>query len=821
MKTGVLITTILAIFISISSAMPPHPRVIEMIESGQIAKPQFMDDPNFFKERGIDQGSPRKHAALDQPSGQFKAIALLVRFTDHANQVAPTFFDNLIFGSSGNTVKDYYQEVSYGTLDIITVNLPSSVGWMQMPQTYAYYVDGNYGFNSWPHNAQKLTEDAVAAANPYVNFSQYDNDGDGYVDALYIIHTGSGAEWTGNVNDIWSHAWSCILDPYVDGVWVNEYSMEPELWSSTVSMTCGVYAHELGHVFGLPDFYDTDGGSSGLGAWTVMAGGSWNGPNGDSPAHFDAFDRVFLGFADAITVSNVITAASFPAVEDTGVVYRLWTDGQGGSQYFLVENRQQTGFDSYLPSEGMMIYHVDETVSGNAHQWYPGYTSNGHYEVALEQADGDWDLEQNVNSGDSGDPYPGSTNNRIFNNTSTPDSKDYNSNTTYVAVTNISNNGQTMTADLAVRNAPTAPTLLSPSNNIAVNNRRPLFDFSSPTGATVYHFQIDNNPDFSSTIYSVSNLANSQYAPTSNLPEDTLYWRARAGNGTNWSPWSSAWIITIDATAPTAPINLLANGSNPSPWRNSSVFTITWTNPSDQSGIQKALYKLSSAPTSTFDTTGSMPSSPRNITITTQGGIAMYMWLLDNAGNANHASAASVVVNYDATRPTGCLASAPDTSNSRNIAVHLSGGSDTGGAGLAGVFDVWAKVDNGGWSQIRNDLPDTNFLYYGSHGHTYRFEALSIDNAGNTELRTSVAEATTYIDTTVVQYVPGDANGSGDVNGIDVTFLVSYLKGIGLQPEPFLAGDANGDCAVNGIDVVYLVSYLKGAGEPPVRGDCR
>ncbi len=820
MKTTAWVFILLVAMAPTLAAMPPHERVIQMINSGQIEKPEFMRNPNFFKERGIDQGKPRRSAALDQPSGQFKAIALLVRFTDHPSQVAATYFDNLIFGTTGNTLNDFYQEVSYGSLDIVTVSLPSSVGWMQMPQTYAYYVDGQHGFGWWPHNAQKLTEDAVAAANPYVNFSQYDNDGDGTVDALFVIHSGRGAEYSGSDNDIWSHAWSCVIDPYVDGVWVDGYSMEPEYWSSPGDMTCGVYCHELGHVFGLPDLYDYGYDSRGLGSWTVMAGGSWNGPNGNSPAHFDAYCRVFLGFADAINVTNSITAASFPAVEDTGVIYRLWTDGSSSSQYFLAENRQQTGFDSFLPSEGILMFHVDETVNGNDNQWYPGYTSNGNYEVALEQADGLWDLEHDYDSGDAGDPYPGTTVNRTFNNTSTPDSKSYAGANTYVAVTNISNNGQIMTADLAVRNAPMAPSLLIPANGSATNVRRPFFDFSSSTGATVYHIQIDDDPSFASPAVNVSNLSTSQYAPTIDLPQDTLYWHARAGNGTNWSPWSSAWAITVDVTAPSAPINLLANGSNPSPWRNNSVFTISWTNPADLSGIQKALYKLGSAPISTFDTSGSMASSPRNVTVAVQGGYIMYVWLLDIAGNANHAQRSSVILNYDATRPTGCLASAPDTSDTRNIPVNLSRGTDSGGSGLASAFDVWLKIDNGSWSLIRNHLSDTSFLYYGTHGHTYRFEALNVDNAGNVELRALLAEAISFVDTTAVQYLPGDANNNGSVNGIDVVFLVSYLKGIGEPPNPMLAGDANGNCVVNGIDVTFLVSYLKGVGGPPYRGDC-
>jgi hypothetical protein len=67
---------------------------------------------------------------------------------------------------------------------------------------------------------------------------------------------------------------------------------------------------------------------------------------------------------------------------------------------------------------------------------------------------------------------------------------------------------------------------------------------------------------------------------------------------------------------------------------------------------------------------------------------------------------------------------------------------------------------------------------------------------------------------------PGDANSSGQTNGLDVTFLVNYFKGIGPAPEPLLAGDANGDCTTNGLDVIYLVAYFKGTGPAPVRPDC-
>jgi len=71
-----------------------------------------------------------------------------------------------------------------------------------------------------------------------------------------------------------------------------------------------------------------------------------------------------------------------------------------------------------------------------------------------------------------------------------------------------------------------------------------------------------------------------------------------------------------------------------------------------------------------------------------------------------------------------------------------------------------------------------------------------------------------------VDYLAGDANGSVNVNGLDVTYLVAYLKGYGPPPNPTLAGDANGDCLTNGMDVVYLVNYFRQTGDPPLLGDC-
>ncbi|MDP2209925.1 MAG: choice-of-anchor D domain-containing protein [Bacteroidota bacterium] len=443
------------------SSIPPHPRVDSLIQEGKIALPYHLDKKAEASARGINGTTPfvEGFRPYEVPKGKksttFKAIAILVRFSDNPSQVAESYFDNLLYGTSGNTMRTYFTEVSYGQLDIVTVNLPSSIGWLNMPQTYSYYVNGNNGFGSYPQNAQKLTEDAVAAANATVDFSQYDNNSDGYVDALFIIHTGQGAEYTGNPNHIWSHKWQTSTPQLVDGVYAYVYSMEPEYWATPGDMTCGVYAHEAGHsIFGLPDLYDYGRDSRGLGRWSLMASGSWSGTLGSSPAHPDAWSRYAMGFVTPTVVSTNVNDVNIPAVKDNPTIFKLWTNGSSSTEYFLVENRQKIGFDTYLRGDGLCIYHIDETQWGNDNQWYPGYTDYGHYKVALEQADGLWDLEKNINTGDTSDTYPGSTNNTIFSNSTIPNSKDYNFNNTSVSVTNISASGITMTANFSVEVLP-------------------------------------------------------------------------------------------------------------------------------------------------------------------------------------------------------------------------------------------------------------------------------------------------------------------------------------------------------------------------------
>ena len=379
-----------------------------------------------------------RNAALDRAPlrGAVRVIVVLVDFSDKNMTQTQAHFRDLFFSTGvipTGSVREYYAEVTHGLIDL----QGDVVGPFRMPLTLAQYAHGASGIGGASPNAQTMARDAVIAADPTVNFTPFDNDGNGFVDAFIVVHAGAGGEQTGNPGDIWSHKWTLAGGAKtVDATKIFAYLTVPE------DSRIGVCAHELGHLlFGFPDLYDTDQSSEGIGNWCLMAAGSWGG-GGDVPVHPSAWCKANQGWVsvDNRTSNSTVT---IPDVKDSNTVLRLWKDGAPGSEYFLVENRQKNRFDQSLPQGGLLIWHVDDSVSSN--------TNESHYKVALMQADANRDLELDHNRGDAGDPYPGSSGNTSFNKSSTPNSKSYSGVDTCVAVNAISASGSTMTANVAVK----------------------------------------------------------------------------------------------------------------------------------------------------------------------------------------------------------------------------------------------------------------------------------------------------------------------------------------------------------------------------------
>jgi immune inhibitor A len=452
MKNFLLFAFLLFATAGAFAQMPPHPDLLKKIARGELDKSIL---PNYeeLRAKGIDapwadvelgkanstDGTTRMYGPATSYATNLKALIIMVSFPDNVGKDDPKTFDTLIFSTVPGSLRSFYKENSYGKVDITTEDLPSKIGWVMAPHPYSYYVGTENGTGTYPNNSQGLVEDIIKIVDGQIDFSKYDNNGDKKVDALFIVHAGPGSEFTGATkSQIWSHAWSTRYTIPVDGVSVSRYSIEPEYMNSPGDITVGVFCHELGHaLYGLPDVYDTDNSSEGLGDWSLMAGGSWNGNSGSSPAHMDAWCKIQSGFLTPKVLTNDSLSFDVVNAEFNQVAYKMWKNGVIGKEYFLIENRQKLGFDVGLPGSGLCIYHVDESQSSNKNEWYPGHTTTGHYLIAMVQADGLYTLEHAGSRGDAGDTYPGSTNNRFFNSTSFPSSLDYKYNFTNIALENI------------------------------------------------------------------------------------------------------------------------------------------------------------------------------------------------------------------------------------------------------------------------------------------------------------------------------------------------------------------------------------------------
>lgn len=377
---------------------------------------------------------------------------------------------------TNRTLKNYLLEVSDGRITDFT----GDVVRVTLPHPYSYYFVGKaYGplgldNANADYSIGEILMDAIVAAdtdplNP-VDFSQYAAPGES-IQNVFFIHAGSGAEWSGASDIIWSHSWeyasaycywmyaqtgdatwltddgkyeSVAKGFPVDGVYVNNYSIEPEVGGDLTGFTgavsgpyppdVGVYAHEYAHVMGAPDEYDYGYESEGTGIYSLMSSGSWtrwpNAPqySGNTPVMLDAWCRVYLGFASGSDLATVTASGSAPYILEPvsvgGGVLKLVVPGTGGSEYFLVEYRSQVPgtFDTGLGRSsaalgidgskihGLAIYHVDENVLARNFsraseapaisqktEWNMSVDkANGewHYGVSILQADGRWQLER-------------------------------------------------------------------------------------------------------------------------------------------------------------------------------------------------------------------------------------------------------------------------------------------------------------------------------------------------------------------------------------------------------------------------------------------
>ena len=420
-------------------------------------------DPGWKKKISDWKNNSNRDAQLE-----FNIPVLLGKYSD----TEITYFDeidfqNLLFDNNPTgSMKEYYEEISYGNF-LVDGN---SDGWYQ----------SRYSIAQAKINTRQFIADIAQLADPDFDYSLYDNDGpdnvpnsgddDGYVDGIMVVYAGCGAEWGSGNDNLWPHMSTLgdyeytTNDMAEDGssIIINTYAVSPELagggdCDTDIIRPMGVYAHEFGHILGLPDLYDRDDESGeqseGLGEWCLMASGSWLGWGGDKPAHMSAWCKLEMGWIDPVILSTNYNDLEIPQIETNPYVLKIWEDDYYWNRYFLVENRQKEGFDSDLNGSGIIIYHIDENQRYGSHSFSSGPVNNDetHKFIDIEEADGFSDLDNQINRGDDGDSFPGSSNNIAFDDNSNPNSSRYDGTETGISVTNISSSYEIMTADISIR----------------------------------------------------------------------------------------------------------------------------------------------------------------------------------------------------------------------------------------------------------------------------------------------------------------------------------------------------------------------------------
>jgi M6 family metalloprotease-like protein len=376
-------------------------------------------------------------------TGNRKLVCILMSYSDLPMTKTRAEFDNLfnqigytIDGATGS-VKDFFLENSYNLF-----NLTVTVAGPYTAANIASYYGTNTGGAGTDQYPQELVTEAITFANADVDYADFDNDGDGTVDGVYMIYAGYGEEAGAPATAIWAHAWQLAAPVTLDGKTIQRYSCSPEFRSNSGGniTRIGVICHEFGHVLGAPDFYDTDyatgGQFNGTGNWDLQAGGSWNN-NGATPAHSNGYTKtVIYSWATQQVITSGAYITLFNAAQNSNSFYRINT--ATANEYYLCENRQLIGFDAALPNHGMIIYHVNATVASPINAAHP----NEMYIVCANAPNkqptstpSTYGITESASC-----PYPGGGNETTFTDATTPWAKSWASVNTAKPITNITEN---------------------------------------------------------------------------------------------------------------------------------------------------------------------------------------------------------------------------------------------------------------------------------------------------------------------------------------------------------------------------------------------
>ena len=370
--------------------------------------------------------NPQKEKLNNFPTiGEVHSLVILVQFADTkfstVGSDAHQFFNNMLnepgftYSNGANgSARDFYLNSSNGRFqpqfDVI--------GPVTLPEKYSYYGANQGSSVDNPARLEQFVREACTLADPLVDFSQYDHNQDGYIDNIYFFYAGKGEADSGDGNAIWPHsayysdmakdAGLSETSLKLDGIEVGNYTCSNEINGTLITPQpagIGTFVHEFGHVLGLADHYDVNYGMTTFapGSFDTMAQASYNN-NGNTPAAFSAYERACLGWLDLTMLKNgVDTLNVLPDLNDSNKAYMVPVGGTNDQEYFIMENRQQKGWDAFIPGHGMLLWHIDY----DAKAWEKNELNitGTHQRVDIVEADNK--LTDNTRAGD---PFPGTSN---------------------------------------------------------------------------------------------------------------------------------------------------------------------------------------------------------------------------------------------------------------------------------------------------------------------------------------------------------------------------------------------------------------------------
>jgi len=273
--------------------------------------------------------------------------------------------ENYTEGEYMGSVHDYFLAQSYGKL-----NLSFDLYYVKLP-------DNRYKYRSTAahdENSQYMVDDIVDVLQTQdIDWSLYDWNGDSYVEQILIVYAGEGMNAGGGSNSIWPHQWwlSLHLNQETEDkndcrsfrtvvydekeYYVDCYCCVQEIVDTDDTFSSfGTICHEYSHCFGLPDFYYSD---EVVGYWDLMDSGNYNGM-GFRPCNYSAHERMLMGWITPVELNSTTTITDMSALDIEPVSYLIRNDGEE-NEYYIVENRQQQGWDEFLPGSGIVVFHVD------------------------------------------------------------------------------------------------------------------------------------------------------------------------------------------------------------------------------------------------------------------------------------------------------------------------------------------------------------------------------------------------------------------------------------------------------------------------------